>query len=82
MGFKYPVLTPSKVEKILKQAGFSKKRQAGTSHSQWEGYTAGQRRVVTVDQLSSKKETYGPALVKSMIRQSGLDKKKFYSYLK
>ena len=81
MGFRYPELTPAKVRKLLKNAGFRKVRQEG-SHEQWEGSTGGQRRIVTVDSLGSKSETYGKTLIQSMIRQSGLDRKKFYSYFK
>lgn len=57
------------------------KRQAGTSHAQWEGYIDGRRRIVTVDHLKSAKEKYGRALLKKMIEQFGLSKKEFYRYL-
>jgi predicted RNA binding protein YcfA (HicA-like mRNA interferase family) len=80
MGFRYPELTPSKVRKILKSAGFKQVRQEG-SHAQWEGSIEGQRRIVTVDSLGSRSETYGKVLIQSMIRQSGLSKKDFYSKL-
>lgn len=52
MGFRYRELTPAKVRKILKRAGFKKVRQEG-SHEQWEGVTDGKRRIVTVDTLGS-----------------------------
>lgn len=81
MGGKYPPLDRTQVESILGNAGFSFIRQSGTSHAQWEGYTKGQRRVVTVGHLKSKKEKYGPRLLKNMIDQSGLTKKEFHSYL-
>lgn len=80
MGFRYPELTPAKVRKILKRADFKRVRQKG-SHEQWEGVTDGKRRIVTVDTLGSRNETYGTKLIKSMIRQSGLSKKDFYQKL-
>jgi len=80
MGGKYPLLDRDQAETILKNLGFAPKRQKG-SHAQWEGYTKGQRRIVTVDHLKSKKEKYGPKLIRKMIEQSGLSKKEFYSYL-
>lgn len=82
MGKRYPLLNRSQVEKVLKKAGFTLKRQNATSHAHWEGYVDGKRKVVTVDHLGgSKKEQYGRRLLASMIRQSGLGKKRFYSYL-
>ena len=69
-----------KVETILTNLNFTVKRQKG-SHSQWEGFTKGQRRIVTVDHLKSKTEKYGPKLLSKMIQQSGLTKKEFYSHL-
>jgi len=80
MGRKYPLLDRSQIETILKQAGFSEKRTTG-SHAQWEGYVKGQRRIVTVDHLKSRKEKYGPDLLRKMIEQSGMSKKEFYRYL-
>ena len=80
MGKRYPGLDRNQVETILKNLKFSVKRQSG-SHAQWEGYTGGQRRIVTVDHLKSKKEKYGRKLLSKMIQQSGLTKKEFYSYL-
>lgn len=76
---KYPPLDQNQVETILKNLNFSPKRKKA-SHTQWEGYTKGIRRIVTVDKLKSKKEKYGPNLGR-MIKQSGLSKKEFYSYL-
>lgn len=80
MGNKYPSLNRQQIEKILKDAGFSLKRQS-SSHAQWEGYIKDKRRIVTVDHMKSRKEVYGKKLLSKMIQQSGLDKKKFYSYL-
>jgi len=81
MGGRYPPLDRKQMERILKNLGFHLKGQKGTSHAQWEGYTKGQRRIVTVDHLKSKKEKYGPRLLGNMIQQSGLTRKEFYSYL-
>jgi predicted RNA binding protein YcfA (HicA-like mRNA interferase family) len=80
MGNRYLPLDRAQVESILNCLGFSVKRQEG-SHAHWEGHTNGQRRVVTVDHLKSRKDKYGPKLLGKMIQQSGLSKKKFYSYL-
>jgi len=80
MGGQYPPLDRRQVESILKALGFSVKRQKA-SHAQWEGYTKGQRCIVMVDHLKSKKEKYGHKLLGRMIQQSGLTKKEFYSYL-
>jgi predicted RNA binding protein YcfA (HicA-like mRNA interferase family) len=83
MGGKYPALDREQVETILKAINFTEKKHKGTSHAQWEGYTDGKRRIVTVDHLGgSKKEKYGPWLLSKMIAQSGLSKKDFYSHLK
>lgn len=81
MGKKYPPLDRDQVETILKNLNFQPKKRKGTGHVQWEGYTKGQRRVVTVDHLKSKKEKYGHRLLGKMIQQSGLSKEVFYSYL-
>jgi len=83
MGGEYPPLDRGQVESILKAINFTEKNRNGTSHAQWEGYIGEKRRVVTVDHLGGrKKEKYGPLLLSKMIAQSGLSKKKFYSYLK
>ncbi|MBU4234369.1 MAG: hypothetical protein KKF43_17805 [Proteobacteria bacterium] len=51
--------------------------------SVWEGDVEGQRRMVTVDHLGGRmSETFGPELTRSMIRQSGMSRKNFYSYRK
>lgn len=81
MGKRYFPLDRAQVEGVLKKIGFVEKRQDGTSHAQWEGYFNGMRRIVTVDHFSSKKEKYSKRLLGKMIRQSGLSKKEFYSYL-
>ena len=70
MGKNYPPLDRDQVETILKNLKFFPKRKKG-SHTQWEGYTKGKRRIVTVDHLKSKKEKYSPELTRKMIEQSG-----------
>jgi len=82
MGKGYPLLDRAQVETILNNLHFYPKKRGGTSHTQWEGYVNGQREIVTVDHLKSKKEKYGRELLSKMITQSGLSKKDFYSYLK
>ena len=59
MGGRFPPLDRSRVELILKSAKFKPVRTKG-SHTHWEGYVEGIRRIVTVDHLNSKKEKYGP----------------------
>ena len=81
MGKRYPPLDREQVETVLKALKFNPKKRKGTSHTQWEGHAEGQRRIVTVDHLKSRKEKYGPRLLRKMINQSGLSKNKFYSYL-
>lgn len=66
MGKKYFPLDREQVETILKNAGFTFNRQRA-SHAHWEGYVKGQRRIVTVDHLKSKKEKYGHDLIRKMI---------------
>ena len=78
MSGQYPPLDYLQVTRILTVLKFKKKPGTGTSHEQWEGYTKGKRRLVTVDRKSSKKEKYGDKLLGDMIRQSGLSKKEFY----
>ena len=77
---KYPPLDREQVELILKNSGFTLKRTQG-SHAHWEGYINNKRQIVTVDLSVGKKEKFGPRLLRNMIRQSGLNKKKFYSNL-
>jgi len=79
MSGKYPPLTPAQVENILSRAGFTLKRTA-SSHNQWEGNVKGMRRLVTVDQLSRRSETFGKRLLGEMFWQSGMTKDEFYSY--
>ncbi len=79
MGRSYPSLDRKQVETILKSAGFEAKRQS-SSHAQWEGYAKGERRIVTVDHLKSRKK-YVRKLLARMIRKSGFSKREFYSYL-
>lgn len=80
MGRHYPLLDQDQVETILKSLNFYPKRKEG-SHTQWEGYTNGIRRIVTVDDLKSRKEKYSHDLTRKMIQQSGLSKNEFYSHL-
>lgn len=81
MSGRFPLLDRAQVEAILQKAGFSPDRQKG-SHVQWVAYINGVKRTVTVDDLGGrKKEKYGQNLLGKMIEQSGLSKKKFYSYL-
>ena len=70
----YPPLTPKEVVDILKARGFSLKAQEG-SHAQYEGLIDGRTRKVTVDMAE---KDFGKDLIQSMIRQSGLDRNKFY----
>ncbi len=83
MGKLFPPLDRGQVETILEKAGFSPKKRKKGSHSQWEAKELkGKRRIVTVDHLKKgKKEKYSHGLLSKMIRQSGLSKKEFYSYL-
>ena len=76
----YPPLDRDDIELILTNLGFVPKRTKG-SHTQWEGYTNGVRRIVTVDHMKSRKEKYGHLLTRKMVEQSGLNKKEFYSHL-
>jgi predicted RNA binding protein YcfA (HicA-like mRNA interferase family) len=76
----HPQLDREEVEAILKDIGFTPKRTRG-SHTQWEGYTKGVRRIVTVDHMKSRKEKYGHDLLRNMIEQSGLTNQEFYSHL-
>jgi predicted RNA binding protein YcfA (HicA-like mRNA interferase family) len=81
MGKHYPLLDREQVESILESLKFVSKRQSG-SHCQWEGYTKGIRRIVTVDHLKKgRKEKYSHRLLLKMIQQSGLSKEEFYSHL-
>lgn len=70
----YPPLTPSQVVAILHACGFAKDRVCG-SHHQYVGIVDGIHRTVTVDM--AYKEFYCD-IMKSMIRQSGLNRIEFY----
>lgn len=76
----FQLLDREEIESILKSLGFNPKRTKG-SHTQWEGYTKGVRRIVTVDHMKSKKEKYSHNLIRKMIEQSGVDRHEFYSKL-
>jgi predicted RNA binding protein YcfA (HicA-like mRNA interferase family) len=80
MSGQYPLLNRKQIIDILRSADFKEVRTE-SSHAQWEGYTHGERRIVTVKKLKSDSELYSDVLLKSMIRQSGLSKKAFYKYL-
>jgi predicted RNA binding protein YcfA (HicA-like mRNA interferase family) len=77
---KYPPLTPAEVMSILQALGFQFKRQTG-SHSHYEGLSQqGTRAVVTVD--TSVKDEFWEEIIKSMIRQSGWSRERFYGATK
>ena len=83
MGSKsYPPLTPTEVISILEALQFKLKKQTG-SHAHYELDAAldsqGIRRVVTVDMSVAE---FWVDLMQSMIRQSGVDRKKFYGATK
>jgi predicted RNA binding protein YcfA (HicA-like mRNA interferase family) len=73
---KYPPLTPAEVIAILAALGFSLKRQEG-SHRHFERPADQQRprALVTVDMSVS---SFWEEITKSMIRQSGFDRERFY----
>jgi predicted RNA binding protein YcfA (HicA-like mRNA interferase family) len=73
---KYPPLTPSQVEAIVKALGFIFKRQIG-SHKHYEraADTDRNRAVVTIDMAIDE---FWKDLIKSMIRQSGFTREQFY----
>jgi predicted RNA binding protein YcfA (HicA-like mRNA interferase family) len=74
MGSKsYPPLKPTEVVSILTALGFTLKKQTG-SHAQYE-HGSGSRRVVTIDMAV---DDFGIDLMQSMVRQSGVDRKRFY----
>lgn len=77
---KYPPLSPNEVVAIVKALGFVFDRQVG-SHAHYELKALGdqQRRVVTVDMTEDDFDEY---LIKSMIRQSGETREKFYGATK
>ncbi len=73
---RYPPLSPTEVISILRALGFELKRQTG-SHQHYEGLAedAMTRKIVTVD---SSIDEFWEELMKSMIRQSGWSREKFY----
>jgi predicted RNA binding protein YcfA (HicA-like mRNA interferase family) len=77
---KYPPLSPSEVTAILQALGFQLKRQRG-SHQHYEGLAedATTRAIVTVD-LSV--DEFWEDLMKSMVRQSGWSRERFYGATK
>lgn len=78
---KYPPLSPSEVEAILRKSGFTFKRQEG-DHAHWEHLpdeSDSRRRLVTVDRGYQQ---FDDKLLKSMIEQSGLDREHFYGATK
>ena len=78
---KYPPLTPSEVEAILKKSAFTFKRQVG-DHAHFERLATArdpQRRVVTVDRGYSN---FDDKILKSMIDQSGMTRSEFYGATK
>ncbi|HZX36487.1 MAG TPA: hypothetical protein VFF54_08390 [Thermodesulfobacteriota bacterium] len=79
MGKSLPLLTRPDIERILRRLNFNPKSKSGSSHTQWEGYTKGQRRIVTVKKLQRDTDQYSNELMASMIRQSGLEKDEFYA---
>lgn len=78
---KYPPLTPSEVEAILKRSAFTFKRQVG-DHAHFERPATTddpKRRLVTVDRGYSN---FDDKILKSMIDQSGMSRADFYGATK
>jgi len=75
----WPTLSVADVRAILRAAGFELKRTRG-SHEQWEGRVDGVRRLVTLD-VAAGPFTRKSRVLASMIRQSGLGRRGFYSLL-
>lgn len=78
---KYPPLSPSEVEAILRRSGFTFKRQLG-DHAHYERLPDAedpQRRLVTVDKGYPN---FDDKLMKSMIEQFGRGRDKFYGATK
>jgi predicted RNA binding protein YcfA (HicA-like mRNA interferase family) len=71
---RYPPLTPQEVIAILIALGFHFKRQIG-SHAHYERVDSASRHIVTVD---TSVRDFAKDLIKSMIAQSGEDRKMFY----
>lgn len=77
----YPPLTPAEVVAVLQALKFIFKRQVG-SHAHYERLPDkenNQRRIVTVDMGV---RDFSERLLKSMIRQSGFDRDRFYGATK
>ena len=71
----YPPLKLAEVIAIVISLGFTLKRTTG-SHCHYEGVGAdGNRKIVTVDLAVSEFDEF---LIKSMVKQCGHDRKKFY----
>lgn len=75
---RYPPITAQEARLILRANDFSKVGQRG-SHEQWEGQVGGKRRLVTVDENAAP---FSDFILKSMIKQSGLSREKFYGSTK
>ncbi len=67
------VWSSKEIERFLKSKGFKLARQKG-SHQQFVGYVEGVKKRVTV---MANQKYFTPKTMKSMIEQSGLDKKKW-----
>jgi predicted RNA binding protein YcfA (HicA-like mRNA interferase family) len=77
----YPPLTPAEVVAVLQALKFKVKRQVG-SHAHFERLPDeenNQRRIVTVDMGV---RDFSERLLKSMIRQSGFERDRFYGATK
>lgn len=77
----YPPLTPSEVVGILKELGFKLKRRTG-SHAHYERLPdeeLAERKIVTVDMSHSQ---FSVRMIKSMVGQSGFNRRDFYTATK
>ena len=70
---KYPPLSPKQIEQVLKKLGYRYKRQRG-DHRIWVMEGKNTIPVPLYDEISNW-------LLSSIIRQSGVSKKKFYELL-
>src|ERR1051326_4318418 len=77
---KYPTLTPSEVQSILKRLGFTMDRKEG-SHEQWECPKTDRypRSIVTVDVGYPE---FSVERIQNMIRQSNRSREEFYGATK
>jgi predicted RNA binding protein YcfA (HicA-like mRNA interferase family) len=77
---RYPPLSPTEVINIVQALGFSLKRQTG-SHQHYEGIAQDgtTRAIVTID---CSVDEFWEELMKSMIRQSGWTRERFYGATK